>query len=47
MAGRPDTVEFVDRINNNWKEKEGQDIQVFQNETWGWLENDQRLKGLL
>ena len=47
MAGRSDINEIVDRINNAWNEKEGQDIQAFQNDTWRWLENDQRLKGLL
>jgi len=47
MAGRSDINEIVDRINFAWNEKEGQDIQAFQNDTWRWLENDQRLKGLL
>jgi hypothetical protein len=46
-ANRPDTVEFVDHINKKWKEKDGQEIQVFQKEIWEWLEIDPKLKGLL
>ncbi len=47
MVGRSDINEIVDHINIAWNEKEGQDIQAFQKDTWQWLEHDQRLKGLL
>lgn len=47
MTGSPEAREILEWIQARRKENESGDIKAFQNEIWGWLENEPKLEALL